>query len=540
MKDEEKTKEQLRSELEVLRQRVVELKGLKVEHKQAEQALRESEVTLSSIFRAAPTGIGMTQNRIMKQVNEQLCKMTGYSRDELLEQSARMLYPSKEEFQRVGKEKYTMIQESGTGTIETCWKRKDGTEIDVLLSSTPLDPSDLSKGVTFTVLDITERKRLENQLRQTQKMEAIGSLAGGIAHDFNNILSSVIGYTELAIDDVKRESLLHSHLQEVLNAGLRAKNLVRQILTFSRQTEQETKPIQIKPIAEEALRLIRASLPTTIEIKQNLQSDATVLADPTQIHQVLMNLCTNAGHAMCEKGGLLDVNLVNVEFDSDYIDQRLDLKPGPYLKLTVSDNGHGMPSNVLDRIFNPFFTTKEKGDGTGMGLSVVHGIVKSHGGAIAVYSEPGKGSVFNVFLPAIKKRIEQDKMMEKPVPKGTESILFIDDELSLVDMGKKLLESLGYDVVTRTSSIEALELFKARSDNFDLVITDMTMPKMTGDKLAEELLRIKPDIPIILCTGFNSMIDEDKTKAMGIRAFVFKPILKRDIAETIRKVLHKE
>jgi len=540
MKDEEKTKEQLRSELEVLRQRVVELEGLKVEHKQAEQALRESEAALRSIFRAAPTGIGVVFDRVIKQANERLCKMLGYSREEMLGRNSRMLYPTYEEFEYVGREKYAQIRERGTGTVETRWQRKDGTEIDVLLSSTPLDPSDLSKGVTFTALDITERKRLENQLRQIQKMEAIGSLAGGIAHDFNNILSSVIGYTELAIDDVKRESLLHSHLQEVLNAGLRAKNLVRQILTFSRQTEQETKPIQIKPIAEEALRLIRASLPTTIEIKQNLQSDATVLADPTQIHQVLMNLCTNAGHAMCEKGGLLDVNLVNVEFDSDYIDQRFDLKPGPYLKLTVSDNGHGMPSNVLDRIFNPFFTTKEKGDGTGMGLSVVHGIVKSHGGAIAVYSEPGKGSVFNVFLPAIKKRIEQDKMMEKPVPKGTESILFIDDELSLVDMGKKLLESLGYDVVTRTSSIEALELFKARSDNFDLVITDMTMPKMTGDKLAEELLRIKPDIPIILCTGFNSMIDEDKTKAMGIRAFVFKPILKRDIAETIRKVLHKE
>jgi CheY-like chemotaxis protein/two-component sensor histidine kinase len=344
----------------------------------------------------------------------------------------------------------------------------------------------------------------------------------------------------LAIDDVKRESLLHSHLQEVLNAGLRAKDLVKQILTFSRQTEQETKPIQIKPIAKEVLRLIRASLPTTIEIKQNLQSDATVLADPTQIHQVLMNLCTNAGHAMCEKGGLLDVSSVDVELGPDYADQHPDLKPGPYLKVTVSDNGHGMPSNVLNQIFDPFFTTKEKGEGTGMGLSVVHGIVKSHGGAIAVYSELGKGSVFTVYFPAIETRIEQDKRIERPVSKGTECILFIDDELSLVDMGKKLLESLGYDVVTRTSSIEALELFKARSDHFDLVITDMTMPNMTGENLAKEFIKIEPDIPVILCTGFSAGINEDKARTMGIQALVYKPILKRDLAETIREVLHKE
>jgi nitrogen-specific signal transduction histidine kinase len=388
--------------------------------------------------------------------------------------------------------------------------------------------------------NVTEQKRLEVQLRQAQKMEAIGTLAGGIAHDFNNILSSVIGYTELAIDDVKRESLLHSHLQEVLNAGLRAKDLVKQILTFSRQTDQETKPIQIKPIAKEVLKLIRASLPTTIEIKQNLESDATVLADPTQIHQVLMNLCTNADHAMCKKGGLLDVSLVDVELGPDYADQHPDLKPGPYLKVTVNDTGHGIPSNVLDRIFNPFFTTKEKGEGTGMGLSVVHGIVKSHGGAITVYSEPEKGSVFNVFLPAIEKQIELGKRMKKPVPKGTERILFIDDELSLVDMGKKLLESLGYDVVTRTSSIEALELFKARSDHFDLVITDMTMPNMTGENLAKEFIQIEPDIPVILCTGFSAGINEDKARTMGIQALVYKPILKRDLAETIREVLHKE
>jgi CheY-like chemotaxis protein/anti-sigma regulatory factor (Ser/Thr protein kinase) len=250
-----------------------------------------------------------------------------------------------------------------------------------------------------------------------------------------------------------------------------------------------------------------------------------------------MNLCVNAGHAMREKGGLLDVSLVNVELDSDYTDNHPDLKPGPYLNLTVSDTGNGMHPEVLERIFNPFFTTKEKEEGTGMGLAVVHGIAKSHGGTITVYSEPEKGSVFNVFLPVIKERLELEKRLDKPIPKGTECILFIDDEEALVDVGKRILESLGYEVVTRTSSIEALELFKAQSDKFDLVITDLTMPKMTGDELAVKLLRIKPDIPIVLCTGFSAMIDEEKAKAMGMRAFVFKPILIRDIAETIRKVL---
>jgi CheY-like chemotaxis protein len=240
---------------------------------------------------------------------------------------------------------------------------------------------------------------------------------------------------------------------------------------------------------------------------------------------------------MREKGGLLDVSLVNVELDSDYTDNHPDLKPGPYLKLTVSDSGHGMPPHILNRIFDPFFTTKDKGEGTGMGLSVVHGIVKSHGGIITVYSEPEKGSMFNVFLPTIEEKTELKKLMGEPILHGTERILFIDDEQSLADIAKRLLESLGYDVTTRTSSLEALELFKAKSDRFDLVITDMTMPKMTGDRLAEELLRIKPDIPVILCTGLGAMIDKDKAKAMGVRAFVFKPILMRDMAAAIRKVL---
>jgi len=385
--------------------------------------------------------------------------------------------------------------------------------------------------------DITEHKRLEEQLRQAQKMESIGTLAGGIAHDFNNILASIIGYTELALDDVEKGSLLYRNLQEVFIAGQRAKDLVKQILTFSRQVERELKPLQPKFIVKEALKLLRASIPSTIEIEQNVQSNTFVMGDSTQIHQVLMNLCTNAAHAMEHKEGQLAINLSDVEIDSEFVSTHPTLKPGPYINLTVTDTGHGMSSDVLEKMFDPFFTTKEKGEGTGMGLSVVHGIVHSHGGIIYAYSEPGKGSIFKVFLPVLERRLEAEDKVERPIPTGTESILFVDDEPSIVNMGKQILESLGYNVTARTSSIDSLELIKEKADRFDIVITDMTMPQMTGDKLAREIMRIRPNIPVILCTGFSVRIDEKNAMAMGIRAFVSKPILKREIAEIIRAVL---
>jgi signal transduction histidine kinase/CheY-like chemotaxis protein len=383
-----------------------------------------------------------------------------------------------------------------------------------------------------------QEKKLETQLRQAQKMEAIGTLAGGIAHDFNNILSAVIGYTELALINIPKESSLQNHLQQVLKAGSRAKDLVKQILTFSRQAEQEVGPFQIKLIAKEALKLLRASLPTTIEIRQDIQSDSTVLADPTQIHQVLMNLCTNAGYAMQETGGTLEVSLTNVELDSHFTGRHSDMAPGPHLRLTVSDTGHGMTPDVLERIFDPFFTTKGPGEGTGMGLSVVHGIVKSFGGTITVYSEPGKGSTFHVYLPIAEDlKDEGETEVIEPLPTGNERILLIDDEQPLVDIGKQMLERLGYEVITRTSSIEALELFRAQPDRFDLVITDMTMPNMTGDKLAMEIMKIRPDVPVILCTGFSPAITEEEANAWGIQALLEKPLLRHDLAKTIRQVL---
>jgi PAS domain S-box-containing protein len=393
-------------------------------------------------------------------------------------------------------------------------------------------------------MDITKRrtaeketKNLEAQLRKAQKMEAIGTLAGGIAHDFNNILSAVFGYTEMALDKASEGTTLQGYMREVLTAGHRARDLVKQILAFSRQAEQEVLPVQVKLIAKEVIRLLRASLPTTIEIRRNFQNEQAVLADPTQIYQVLMNLCTNAGHAMRKKGGILEISLTNVELDTEFVGKHPGLEPGPYLRLTVDDSGLGMPADVMERIFDPYFTTKVKGGGTGLGLAVVHGIVKDRGGTITVDSEPGKGATFHVYLPVNEGKAKPAAKTNLPLALGDEHILFIDDEEAIAELGKEMLERCGYKVTTLTSGIEALELFKARPDKFDLVITDLTMPNMTGKELAKEVLHDRPQIPVILCTGFSEMITEKSAKAMGIRAFLMKPLTMHDLAGTVRKLL---
>ena len=385
--------------------------------------------------------------------------------------------------------------------------------------------------------DISEKKKLMEQLQQAHKMEAIGTMAGGIAHDFNNVLTSVIGYTELALDDAMEGTLQRENLREVLIAGNRAKNLVQQILTFSRQAEQEQKPVQVKPIVNEVLKLLRASIPSTIKIEKKIQSNALVMGNSTQIHQVLMNLCTNSAHAMEDKGGVLTVSLFDIELDSVFVSNYPGLKAGRYINLEVTDTGHGISPAIHKKIFDPFFTTKGPGEGTGMGLSVVHGIVNNYGGGIYVYSELGHGSTFKVFIPSIESHLKFDNGFDKSFPTGTERILLVDDESAIVKMEKQMLESLGYDVEARTSSIEALEFFKSRPDRVDLVITDMTMPNMNGDILAEELMKIRPNIPVVLCTGFSKKISEKRAAEIGIKAFAMKPTLKNELAKTIRKVL---
>ncbi|MBF0549214.1 MAG: response regulator, partial [Deltaproteobacteria bacterium] len=386
--------------------------------------------------------------------------------------------------------------------------------------------------------DVTMQARLENQLRQAQKMEAIGTLAGGVAHDFNNILGSIFGYTQLALDDAKSGIVNVEFLEEIFKAAKRAKNLVQQILVLSRQTKYEKKPIELAPIIYESMKLMRASLPANIEINQEILAEkTTILGDSTQIHQVLMNLCTNAAHAMQENGGTLNIRLADVYLDARDAVKYIGMSPGPHLRLTVSDTGHGMDRRTRDRIFDPFFTTKEMGKGTGMGLAIVHGIIKNHGGAITVYSEPGQGTTFNILLPRMNSQSELTIDQSETIPTGSETVLLVDDELGLLEAGKMMLTRLGYNVTAKTSSLTALETFAAHPEDFDLLITDMTMPGMTGDKLAREILGIRPDLPIILCTGFSEAISEEKAEQTGIKGFIMKPIDLNSLARLIRKVL---
>jgi len=379
---------------------------------------------------------------------------------------------------------------------------------------------------------------LTKKLQQAQKMEAIGTLAGGIAHDFNNILAAIIGYTELARDDSPKESSVVKDLNKVLEASDRAASLVKQILAFSRQEETEHILLQPINVVEKAITMLRPTLPTTIEIIQDIAPETgLIFADSTQIHQIVMNLCTNAFHAMEETGGKLNISLKEVELSREDLTNEPLVKTGTFIQLSVCDSGIGMTQEVQNKIFDPYFTTKRVGKGTGMGLSIVHGIIKSYGGFLTFSSELGEGTTFHVFFPVAKTEILPDKEDIKLIPVGIEKILFIDDEELLADMGKDILERLGYHVTVRKSSLEALETFQNQPDQFDLVITDQTMPSMTGADLARRMIQIRPDIPIILCTGYSSIMSEAKAKSIGIKEFALKPLVKKGIAELIRKVL---
>ena len=384
-----------------------------------------------------------------------------------------------------------------------------------------------------------KNKLLESRLIQAQKMEAIGTLAGGIAHDFNNILGTVIGNAELALYSLEEGDDPSAKIKQILVAGARAEDLVRQILNFSRQTGRKLKPIGLGPIVKEALKLLRASLPANIEIRQDIKNGSDpVLADATQIHQVLVNLCTNAGHAMRGHEGVLSVELKSEELVQGEILGYADLAPGRYQRLTVSDTGHGVEAEIIDKIFDPFFTTKRIGEGTGLGLSVVHGIVRGHGGAITVYSEPGKGTVFNVYLPlAGQDRAGEDLPREQALKHGTERILFVDDEKDLVQVGQEALRFLGYKVTALTSSLEALEVFEADPAGFDLVISDQNMPRLTGLELARKMLDLRPNLPIILNSGFRDKRLMEKAAGLGIDQVLTKPIKLLDMSTAIREAL---
>ncbi|MEJ2698641.1 MAG: PAS domain S-box protein, partial [Desulfuromonadales bacterium] len=422
-------------------------------------------------------------------------------------------------------------------------RRNDGTLYDVEARISPVSGSSGITAYAAVVRDLTHEVQLERQLCQAQKMEAIATLAGGIAHDFNNILAAIITNTEMALDQVPEGEALREHLAIIMKAGFRARNLVRQILTLSCQGEHERQPIRLELIIGECLKLLRASLPTTIDIPHHrAEGLGVVMADPTQIHPVLMNLCTNAADAMREKGGTLDISLRNVDLPAHDPGGDPQLPAGRYLRLTVADTGHGMDRKTMERIFDPFFTTKGPGRGTGLGLSVVHGIIRNHGGGITFASTPEKGTTFHVYIPRIDgAEAASEEDASGPLPRGTERILFLDDEEDLVFSCQKMLEALGYQVVAGTNSLEALEVFRAQPERFDLVITDQTMPHLTGERLALEILGLRPDMPIILCTGLGAAsgggITDKIARTIGIREVIRKPVERTEMARVIRRVL---
>jgi PAS domain S-box-containing protein len=510
-----------------------------IQRKQAENALKEREAMLRAVMTASPVGICLELDQVIKWHNEGLSRILGYANGSLKGKKVRDFYTEEDEFNRTKNQLLSEINKKGIGQVETKWLTENGEIIDCYLQSTLLDPPRASNGLITTITDITDRNKLQQRLIEAQKMEAVGTLAGGIAHDFNNILAAIMGNAEMGMFEEISDSTKHN-LDQILMASHRAKDLVKQILTYSRKSEPIKKPFRITPIVHETIKMVRATIPSTIEIQSELESSTgVILADLTQINQVLLNLCTNSAQAMAGKGGILTVGLFDVNLDSDNVVLYPNADPGAYVKLMVKDTGTGIAPADIERIFDPYFTTKEAGKGTGMGLAVAYGIIKSHGGHVKVYSELGDGTTFEVLFPRIESEtISDDKKIDSP-PMGNEKILFIDDEDFLVDLAKRMLEKLGYQVVVKQSPMEALEMFKDQPDEFDLVISDMTMPGLTGVELAKQIIAIRSDIPFILCSGYNEHVSAEKIKGFGIKEFLMKPLEIKVLAKTIRRALEK-
>ncbi|MCE5335339.1 MAG: PAS domain S-box protein [Desulfobacteraceae bacterium] len=513
--------------------------------KEMEAALQEREMLFSRIFHQSPYPVVISRlsDGIYIEVNEPFCMVTGHSREETIGRTAVGLNIWPDPLDRallIGS-----LEASGpVHNLETSFRRKSGEVFPTLYSTATIEVRGEPCLISIFV-DITERRlaeeekeRLQAQLRQAQKLEAIGTLAEGVAHDFKNILCPIIGYTQMAIDDAPESSPLRSDLEQILSAANRANDLSKQILAVSDHgQEQERVPIDISSITREALKLMRASLPSSIEIRQNIQR-GMALADATQIHQVLMNLFTNSVHAIGERG-MIAVNLSSVELsEEDLLALSIaDLRPGAFLKLSVSDTGHGIDAETMQRIFDPYFTTKDVGKGSGLGLAVVHGIVKRHEGAITVQSSPGAGSIFDVYLPRLDDTGEHCAETASNLPRGTERILLVDNETVVADLIALMLERLGYKVTVRTDALQAIEFFRSCPDCFDLVIADYIMPHITGTELAVEILKTRPGMPIMLCTGYSKKVTEKSAKDLGLRGFILKPPDRKALAELVRSVL---
>jgi len=515
------------------------------DRKATEVALRDKEEKYRTVVENANESICVVQDWELKFVNPKTVTLSGYSIEEFKNKPFHEFIHPDDRDLVMEQHRKRMAGEEAPEFYTFRIVHKNGEILWVEVKPVLITWENRQATLNF-MSDVTERKlveqqrqMLEEQLRQAQKMEALGTLAGGIAHEFNNVLGSILGFSELVLDDLPEKSLARKNMEKVLAASSRAASLVKQILSFSRKEEEKRQPLYLSQIIEEVLSLLKSSLPATIKMNTDIKTSVrTVLSDETQVHQVVMNLCTNAAHAMREKGGILEVSLDEIDIPQDQTGPEL-LKPGRYQQLTVRDTGHGMDAETRRRIFEPFFTTKKTGEGTGMGLAVVHGIVRSHNGEIMVDSEPGKGSTFRIFLPVSGKVGDTIDEWDAEILKGSERILFVDDEEELADTGKQTLGRLGYRVVSQTGSRQALDLFRTDPQQFDLVITDQTMPQMTGLDLAGEIHRIRPDIPVILCTGFSETIGEDNFRSHGIDAFIMKPMPRREIAFLIRHVLEQ-
>ncbi len=505
------------------------------------RAEEERTRLISAVEQASELIVLMGPDGTLQYMNPTISKLTGYSPEKSVGTNPFAegggLYD-----RNYYKEIWDTINRGQMWKGQMTMKKSDGGACEIEMTISPIRDR-FGKIISFVSIsrDVSNEIKMQQELRQAQKMEAIGTLAGGIAHDFNNILAVVMGYLEMSIEMVDSSSQLYRNLKQVLSAADRAQNLIEQILTFSRQTEQDKKPISISPVIKETIKFLRASLPATITMQQNLTAENDiVMSDPTQLQQIVMNLCTNAKHAMQETGGVIEISTSEEFLDIEEAIEHSNISPGRYIKLSIRDTGCGMEQSVLDKIFDPFFTTKAPGEGTGLGLSVVHGIIKSYHGSIRAFSTPGKGTRFDLYLPLVEtEKPQAGSDVQEEVHGGTEKILVVDDEQQIVIMMQQMLETLGYSVTARTSSIEALECFQGHPEKYDLVITDQTMPNMTGAELAKRLLAIRPDIPIVLCTGYSEVINEIAAKSLGIREYMLKPIIRADLAKAIRRALER-
>jgi len=548
----EKAEKELRQTQEFLEQQVEERtrqlreanEQLKVDittRKQVEGALLKSEKKYRLHFENVSDVIySLDKNFIVLSVSPSVEKLIGYKPEELIGkpfQDFNMLAPESLE------KAYNDFMHVFSGeTIQASiyeFIAKDGTKKFGEVSGTPVYKDSKVVCLVSVARDITEKKHIEDQLQQAQKMESLGKLVGGIAHEFNNILSIIIGNNELVMAKISERSLVRKNSEQIQIAGMRASDVVKQLLTFSRQDNSIKKVMDFRFVVQESMKLIRSSTQADIEIRQNISDDVyPVMGNTTQINQLLINLCRNAIDAMSNTGGcLLTIELSNETVDERQAKRQSNLKLGQYVKLVVSDNGIGMDKETIDRVFEPYYTTKEIGKGSGIGLSVVHGIIERHGGSVIADSHPGQGTTFTIFFPAHEGLIKPEIDQESLLPVGKERILYVDDEPSIAELGKLHLEGLGYTAESTTDPLKALEMVKTDVDKFDLVISDMTMPNMTGDNLAKELMKIRPDIPIILCTGYSNKISEESYAEIGIKAFAQKPMLRADLAKTVRKVL---